>query len=232
MSNRSTPRWNPLGARLIAAAGVCLGLFAAASAAAQAPGSPLDPAQPFAQSASIDARQVERWVMTTGDNGGQPFVIVDKRATEVFVFDGHGTLLGETSALIGSARGDDSSPGIGERKPCRRSVPTSGPRRPGASWPRSASRWARMTFSGSTTQRRSRCTACWRSTVASTGCSGSPRCRRWTTGSRLAASSCAGGDFTTAFIDRGVPPATSGIVYMTPLEVKSVADVFFTASAA
>src|SRR5580704_4239484 len=114
MSDRSKPRGRSYGARLVAAAGLCLGLFATAHASALAPVAA--PTALFTQSASSDARQVERWVIATGDNGGLPFVIVDKRATEVFVFDGHGTLLGKTPALIGSARGDDSSPGIGDRK--------------------------------------------------------------------------------------------------------------------
>lgn len=68
------------------------------------------------ESASDDARQVANWVSDTGDNHSLPFVIVDKKQTKVFVFDGHSHLLGATAALLGSARGDDSAPGIGNRK--------------------------------------------------------------------------------------------------------------------
>lgn len=227
MSNRSTPRWNPLGARLIAAAGVCLGLFAAASAAAQAPVA-IGPAQPFAQSASIDARQVERWVMTTGDNGGQPFVIVDKRATEVFVFDGHGTLLGETSALIGSARGDDSSPGIGERKlsqirPDERTTPAG---RFVASLGQSLGKDDVLWVDYTTALALHRVLAVdSREHRLQRLASVSPLDHRITFGCINVPV-----EFYDSVIDRAFA-GTSGIVYILP-EVKSVADVFFAASAA
>lgn len=55
-------------------------------------------------------------MVKTGDNRGLPFVIVDKKATKVFVFDAHGALLRATDALLGLARGDDSALGTGERK--------------------------------------------------------------------------------------------------------------------
>ncbi|MBH2010363.1 MAG: L,D-transpeptidase [Xanthomonadaceae bacterium] len=45
-----------------------------------------------------------------------PFVIVDKADARVFVFDAGGQLRGASSALLGLARGDDSVPGIGQRK--------------------------------------------------------------------------------------------------------------------
>lgn len=66
--------------------------------------------------ASEDARQIADWAVRTGDNRGMPFVIVDKKDTKVFVFDGHGTLTGAAPALLGLAPGDDSTPGVGSRK--------------------------------------------------------------------------------------------------------------------
>ncbi|NPC58421.1 hypothetical protein HNE04_22680 [Caenimonas sp. S4] len=45
-----------------------------------------------------------------------PFVIVDKVAGRVFVFDAHGRLQGAAPALLGLALGDHSVPGIGSRK--------------------------------------------------------------------------------------------------------------------
>jgi hypothetical protein len=66
--------------------------------------------------ASNDARQVADWVVTSGDNRGLPFVIVDKVNAKVFVFDNQGRLRGATRALLGLARGDDSVAGIGDRK--------------------------------------------------------------------------------------------------------------------
>ena len=56
------------------------------------------------------------WVIGSGDNGGLPFVIVDKIAAKVFAFDSRGRLLGATPALLGMTRGDDSPTGIGTRK--------------------------------------------------------------------------------------------------------------------
>ena len=118
-------------------AGICLGLFASgparalaaldehpSSIAAMVAGAEARPsAMPkpnladfLGEPASNDARQVADWVVNTGDNRSLPFVVVDKKATKVFVFDAHGHLLGATPALLGLARGDDSVPGIGDRK--------------------------------------------------------------------------------------------------------------------
>jgi len=65
--------------------------------------------------ASGPAREVAGWVLDSGDNAGQPFVIVDKVEAAVFVFDSGGRLLGAGAALLGLARGDDAVPGIGQR---------------------------------------------------------------------------------------------------------------------
>lgn len=71
----------------------------------------------FAQeSASLDARQVATWVVTSGDNLHLPFVIVDKINAKVFVFHADGRLRGAAAALLGLAVGDDTVPGIGVRK--------------------------------------------------------------------------------------------------------------------
>jgi hypothetical protein len=45
-----------------------------------------------------------------------PFMIVDKMDAKVFVFHADGRLRGAAPALLGLARGDDSMPGIGDRK--------------------------------------------------------------------------------------------------------------------
>jgi hypothetical protein len=80
------------------------------------------------ESASDEARYVAGWVLSTADHAGQPFVIVDKRAARVFVFDGSGRLQGAAPALLGLAHGDASVPGIGQRKmstiqPAERTTP-------------------------------------------------------------------------------------------------------------
>lgn len=68
------------------------------------------------EQASVDARHVANWVVDSGDNGRRPFVIVDKLEAKVFVFDAQGNLRGATPALLGLAPGDDTVPGIGQRK--------------------------------------------------------------------------------------------------------------------
>jgi len=124
-------------ASAVLAVGFCLGLFAAAPARATATTEPrlnvaievitrasTQPAivpRPMradfhGEPASNDARTMADWAVDMGDNRGSPFVIVDKKNTKVFVFDGRGHLLGATPALLGLARGDDSAPGIGDRE--------------------------------------------------------------------------------------------------------------------
>lgn len=72
--------------------------------------------------ASPESRQVAAWIQRSGDNRGWPFVLVDKRQAQVFVFSAEARLLGATSALLGLAKGDDSVPGIGQ-KPLSRIQP-------------------------------------------------------------------------------------------------------------
>ncbi len=64
---------------------------------------------------SEPARRVARWATTSADNGELPFIIVDKAASRVFVFDAQGRLRGAAPALLGSAQGDASTPGIGDK---------------------------------------------------------------------------------------------------------------------
>ena len=68
------------------------------------------------QAASIDARRVADWVAASNDNGALPFVVIDKVQARVFVFDSAARLRGASFALLGRARGDDTVPGIGDRK--------------------------------------------------------------------------------------------------------------------
>jgi len=68
------------------------------------------------EDASNDVRRLGDWVIGRNDNRGLPFVLIDKPRAHVFAFDAAGRLLGSAPALLGAARGDDSVPGIGERK--------------------------------------------------------------------------------------------------------------------
>jgi len=62
------------------------------------------------------AQQVADWVVDLGDNHGMPFGIVDKKEAKVFVFDPAGRLRGAAPVLLGLAKGDESIPGIGDKK--------------------------------------------------------------------------------------------------------------------
>ena len=64
---------------------------------------------------SREVREVADWVLRTGDASGRAWVIVDKKQARIFVLDASGRLLGAAPVLLGSARGDDTVPGIGER---------------------------------------------------------------------------------------------------------------------
>jgi hypothetical protein len=66
--------------------------------------------------ASEPAQGLADWVLHSRDNAGLAFVIVDKAAAKVFVFDRDGKLLAAAPALVGLAVGDESVPGIGQRK--------------------------------------------------------------------------------------------------------------------
>jgi hypothetical protein len=65
--------------------------------------------------ASADARIVADWVADSRDNGGRPFVILDKRDARVLVFDAQARLIDSSPVLLGAAAGDDSVVGIGQR---------------------------------------------------------------------------------------------------------------------
>jgi hypothetical protein len=94
---------------------LCLGLWSAAVASAsdaRAAGH----AGPGPAPMSNEVRQVAGWVNASHDSHGMPFVIVDKVGARVFVFYADGRLRGSAPVLLGAARGDDSVPGIGDRK--------------------------------------------------------------------------------------------------------------------
>ncbi len=86
----------------------------AADATTAAP--PTAQAQPQGRRPSRIARRLAGWVSTTKDNGGLPFLIVDKLGASIFAFDPSGAFLGSAPVLVGLARGDDSAPGIGDLK--------------------------------------------------------------------------------------------------------------------
>jgi hypothetical protein len=64
---------------------------------------------------STDARRLAQWIARSGDNAGTPFILVDKRGAQMLIFDSRARLRGATPVLLGSAPGDDTVPGIGDR---------------------------------------------------------------------------------------------------------------------
>ena len=68
------------------------------------------------EAASPEARELAHWVIHSADHRNLPFIVIDKVQARVFAFDAAGLLRGATSALLGAAVGDDSVPGIGQRK--------------------------------------------------------------------------------------------------------------------
>lgn len=83
--------------------------------AAGLPGAMTKVADLRGETASADVRHIADWAVHSGDHAGLPFAVVDKVDGRVFVFDAEGRLRGASPALVGSARGDDTVPGIGSR---------------------------------------------------------------------------------------------------------------------
>ena len=107
---------------------VSLGIFLPPAAAAQNTPNTTKIANFGQEQSSPESRKLADWVMDSADNGKLPFIIIDKVNARVFVFDAQGQLRGTASALLGLAVGDDSVPGIGQRKlssirPAERTTP-------------------------------------------------------------------------------------------------------------
>jgi len=64
---------------------------------------------------SPGVQQVAGLAYASADAGGRAFAIVDKKDARLYVFDADGRLAGDTAALLGQARGDDSAPGVAQR---------------------------------------------------------------------------------------------------------------------
>ncbi len=59
---------------------------------------------------------LKNWITESGDNKQLPFIIVDKKAVTVYVFEQDGKVLATTTSLIGRTVGDDNAPGIGQKR--------------------------------------------------------------------------------------------------------------------
>ena len=64
---------------------------------------------------SEPASRMIAWIAAEHDNGGLPYVVIDKQAASLLLFSGKGDFMGVTPVLLGVGIGDDSSPGIGAK---------------------------------------------------------------------------------------------------------------------
>jgi hypothetical protein len=85
-------------------------------AEASRPQMPTDRIADAAEWPSGTAAIVTNWITATGDNGGLPFMVIDKVAAMVFLFDADGQFVGSSPALFGITAGDDSATGVGDRE--------------------------------------------------------------------------------------------------------------------
>lgn len=65
--------------------------------------------------ASPQVRKMANWVLDSRDHRNLSFVIIDKTAAKVFVFNPAGKLKAAAPALLGEAIGDDTAPGVGDK---------------------------------------------------------------------------------------------------------------------
>jgi hypothetical protein len=65
---------------------------------------------------SAAAARVAQWIAASDDNGEFPYIIIDKQAGRLFLFDADGKSLGDAPVLTGIAEGDEATPGIGAKK--------------------------------------------------------------------------------------------------------------------
>jgi len=102
----------PRSAGIVVTALLLAVLAVPAPAIAQDPGA----ARFLGEPASATARQVADRAVSASDNRDRAFIVIDKALAQVFLFDRHGQLQGATRALLGSALGDNTVPGIGDRR--------------------------------------------------------------------------------------------------------------------
>lgn len=65
--------------------------------------------------ASVDVHYAANWITGNDDNQKRPFVIVDKKNAQLFLFGASGDLIGTTAILLGLGLGDHSVPNIARR---------------------------------------------------------------------------------------------------------------------
>lgn len=76
-------------------------------------------AQPVLASPRIPPPNIQEfsaWVVRQGDAGLRAWAVLDKKTAQLYLFSPNGVLQATSPVLLGSAAGDDSVPGIGDRK--------------------------------------------------------------------------------------------------------------------
>lgn len=69
----------------------------------------------WASRPSASAKEAVRSIRALNDHREGPFIVLDKTAARLWVFDQRGRQVASTPVLLGAAVGNDSVPGIGER---------------------------------------------------------------------------------------------------------------------
>ncbi len=64
---------------------------------------------------SPDVRAIANWVAESQDNGQRAFAILDKRNARLYVFNRDASLVDSSRVLLGSALGDETAPGVGDK---------------------------------------------------------------------------------------------------------------------
>lgn len=64
---------------------------------------------------TVQAAGLNQWIGVTGDNRQRPYLIVDKHAAHMWIYDVQGKLIASSAVLLGSAVGDTSAKDIGTR---------------------------------------------------------------------------------------------------------------------
>lgn len=77
---------------------------------------------------SKTANRLLAWIVAAHDNGGLPYVVIDKQTASLLLFGANGDFRGQAPVLLGVGVGDDSSPGVGAKSlaeigPAERTTP-------------------------------------------------------------------------------------------------------------
>jgi len=119
-ATRPVPRKRPIRTSTRAAIRAAYGVLALAFASSGVANAADAAAQPVAavdqlprgQEVSSAVIELAGWVVADNDSQGYPFAIIDKAAAQILVFGSDGRVRGASPALLGSATGDHSAPGI------------------------------------------------------------------------------------------------------------------------